>query len=482
MTVGLPIGLMLTLGLAVALLIAKGQWMFATVIVIAVPMAIVFLRYPFVAVIIWLLVVPFIQTTPTYASRYIFWLIHRAMIPLALAVTIISSWINRDKYRLPSLGRAELAAIAFMSLAVIWTLWERVTVTAKLILLYDRTFIPFLTYLLIQFTAPRDKDLKRLMPILWIVCVAECVIGIMSWYVPSLLPPAWLYFQGWRTSGTLDEPASYTIALVFCMLPLLQYSMHHRSNALRRLLLFTFGLGAGCVFLSFSRGSWLAGSLVGLVLLALYPKTMLRLCMGILIFVIILSISTGLVAPYSTWASERLEDKDTADARLGEAYASLRMIQARPFFGWGYENFDRYDNQFLTTEARGLLGNWDSTSHNTYLTIMAELGLVGFFLFIFPYFWWLFLTLKVLHRMPREGFWSWRLPILLWLTILFYVLVSSFIDMRFFNFSLTLPWLSLGLIAHIVRAYLQPGDIGAPAWAIRPVRSDSWLIDEDVDL
>ncbi|MDH5781405.1 MAG: hypothetical protein OEZ07_02410, partial [Dehalococcoidia bacterium] len=205
-TVGLPIGLLLILGPAIALLIARGQWMVAAATVIAVPVSVVFIRYPFAAIIVWLLVAPFVEVTPTSTIRYVYWLIHRATIPLALAMTIISSGINRDKHRLPPLGRAELAAVAFLALAAIWTLLEGFMIATKLVLFYDRLLIPFLTYLLIQFTAPRGKDLKHLMPILWIVCVAECVIGIMSWYVPSLLPPQWLYLQGERTTGTFDEP------------------------------------------------------------------------------------------------------------------------------------------------------------------------------------------------------------------------------------------------------------------------------------
>lgn len=470
-TVGLPVGLALTLGPAIALLIAMEQWILALAIVIVVPAVPIFIRYPFVAIPAWLLVSPFVQVTPTYTGRYIFWLVHRAIIPLALAVALVSRWVTRDKSRPLPLGRAELSQVVFLALVVISILLEDPISVAKLINVYDRILIPFLVYLLIQFTVPGERDLKRLMPALWVVCVAECVIGIMSWYVPHLVPPAWLTLQGQRTTGTFDEPAFYTIALNFGMLFLLQYGIHLPSNSLRRILFFTFALGAGGIFLSFSRGSWLAGLLVGLILLALYPKIMLRLYTGILVFVVILSISTGLLTSYSAWASERLEDKGTTDSRLGEARASLRMIQSKPLFGWGYENFDRYDSQFLSVEDEILLGYGESTSHNTFLTIIAEMGLVGFLIFHFPYFWWLVLNIRIIRRMPRDGFWSWRLLVLLWSVILFYVTVASFVDMRFSPFALTLTWLALGLIASIVRTYLQQDDVGAPAWAVRAARS-----------
>jgi len=71
-------------------------------------------------------------------------------------------------------------------------------------------------------------------------------------------------------------------------------------------------------------------------------------------------------------------------------------------------------------------------------------------LYAFPIAWWLGRTIKALPRLPKRGFWSQRLLITMWLAIGFYMLVAQAVDMRFFWFSHTVPWLTLGLIADMV--------------------------------
>jgi hypothetical protein len=86
------------------------------------------------------------------------------------------------------------------------------------------------------------------------------------------------------------------------------------------------------------------------------------------------------------------------------------------------------------------------------------LGLIGFFLYAFPFWYWLRRSLRVVRRLPREGFLSWRLLVMLWLAIGGHVVAASFMDMRFFAFSLTLWWMTLGLVAAVVYPYLDRSD------------------------
>jgi len=82
--------------------------------------------------------------------------------------------------------------------------------------------------------------------------------------------------------------------------------------------------------------------------------------------------------------------------------------------------------------------------------MLAETGAIGFLAYAFPVAWWLGHTIKALPRLPKRGFWSQRLLITMWLAIGFYMLVAQAVDMRFFWFSHTVPWLTLGLIADMV--------------------------------
>jgi O-antigen ligase len=144
------------------------------------------------------------------------------------------------------------------------------------------------------------------------------------------------------------------------------------------------------------------------------------------------------------------------------------MFQARPIFGWGYDTYNLYASQFIGSVGSIVFESYH-TSHNTYLTILAELGLPALLLYLTPVTWWLLLSLKVLPRMPRSGLCSWHLLALLWLLMLDHFIVSNFMDMIRFNlFGTTIWWMALGFIADLVYPRLKPGDIGAPQWASQP--------------
>jgi O-antigen ligase len=431
------------MGILAAYLLVEGEWSLVIVLIFVLPMTILIFKHPIAAVMIWLLLAPFLVTTETSAERMIYWLIHRALPPLTVGILGMSFLIRARKF--PRLSPAEFAMIGYIiatlfSIALVGTSPQRITYE-----FYDRVFSPMCLYLIIRLTAPGEREIRRFVPIFFFIGVSQAIIGILSWIAPQTLPHEWLRLDGQRTTGSLVSYSVYTTTIVFCSLFLLHTAFNSKPGLTRTLYLSFFLLSIFCVIISFSRGSWLAQIFVTLGLVYLYPKFTIR---WILIVVpVSLFIVEVLLADYLYDPAERLSEAQPALSRLPIALASYRMFEAKPVFGWGYGNFNYYDRRFQERVLDLVNARKDHSSHNLYLATLAEQGLVGLTLFLAPAIWWLFQTIAARKRVPSQGFLSRNLIFLLWLVILNHFVVNNFSHMRI-EFGLGMWWFTLALIAN----------------------------------
>jgi len=450
----------IVLGILEAYLVVNGNWQVAFGILVLLPGFIFLHKYPWLALAIWLILDPFLLLTVTGAERRVYWIIHRAVPVLAVMVILVSSALQIKKRQLPKLGWIELAMAGYLCLSIfsVWTSNEDPLATTYL--LYDRVFIPMCLYLVARFTITDEQSLKRLLPVMFFISISQAAIGILSWSFPGLLPPEWLTKQG-RTTGSLVNPSVYTATITFTGLLVLHAALSKDDNSsterklgrgrfFQAISIITFCIVIYCIFISFSRASWVAGILVLLGLFPLYPKFMTKLSFVGLCAIALLG--GWLLSSQIQWAQERLnsaESERSALSRLPVFYAAYRMFQLKPVFGWGYGNFDQYDRQFQARVADLANDNKDHASHNLYLTTVAEQGIVGLALYMAPVVGLFIATLKVFPKLPKSGFWSRKLLIIFWFVILSFFIVNNFSNMRVV-FGLGMWWITLGLIANLV--------------------------------
>jgi O-antigen ligase len=462
-SIALPLLLGFGLGLPLAFSIVQGQWFGALALALLVPAAVLLISYPWIAIIVWLLLMPFIPTNNI--SPVILWVIHRSVIPLALIIIILARMLRIKKYPPVHWMAAEATIVMYLVFAVASILFTRSAPQLYLYELYDKAFVPFAAYGLIRLSSPREQDLKRLIPVMLIVYLGEIVMGFWARYASQSLPPLWTFERiGKRMSGTFNNPNFYAYLMVLLMAFLFHYAMNHTNKILRTFLVILFGLGIVCIFLTFTRACWLAGILVLLGLALLYPRPIFSLTLAV--GAIMLVLSTTVLASEFRIAFQRLITEDTVNSRLVLAHAGEQMFLAKPLLGWGYTSYDLYDWQFMERVGDAAPRAWDiqiGTSHDTYLTILAETGMVGFSFYFFPVLWWLIRTIKTWRHLPKRGFWSWRLLVIMWLSIVAYLSIGTIIDMRFSWFSLGTFWLTLGLIGNLEQTSLNPlSNRGAP--------------------
>lgn len=454
---GLPVRVLLVLvagvlGLTAAFLTVNGTWQFAVVVIAAIPAAIILHRYPFAALLIWMLLTPFLVTVQTSVDRQVFWLIHRALPPAAVVLVVVSSMLRVTRRTLPSLGLAEAAMFGYVLVSLAGILVLSRTPSASIIHFYDRVIAPMFLYLLVRLLRPGEEAFRWLVPVAVFVVVSQLVIGTLSWVAPQVLPGHWLNLVGIRTTGSLRHPSVYSTALTFFGLILLHVA-HTRPHGLARTV-FTllFALTVVGIFMTFSRGSWLGGLIVMIGLFRLYPRVVVPiLAVGLAIMMVLL---TGPLSAYLEYANERLSATDSALSRLPVYYAAAQMFEARPLFGWGYLNFDLYDREYQSRVGDLVNPAKDHTSHNEYLTILAEQGITGLALFLTPALWWLLRSVRALRHMPPDGLWSRRLLLILWLALLHYLAVSSFSDIEVV-YGTGLWWVTLGLTGSIAAGAVE---------------------------
>ncbi|MEK7653599.1 MAG: O-antigen ligase family protein [Patescibacteria group bacterium] len=208
------------------------------------------------------------------------------------------------------------------------------------------------------------------------------------------------------------------------------------------------------LFFSFSRSAWLAAGVGYLIFIIVktrrrlvstaekkYVEThgnaSLRGLVKITVYLIVIAVILFFIyQPLVTTRftqTERLEIKSSAErvASLGEAG---QTIKENWLLGVGVGNYTYHQYQ----KNPGQPAFAYQPAHNLYLLIFSELGVVGFIIFIFLYFYIFITSLKILKNNP--------VPFILVVTLL----IAGLFDHYFWTsyFGLVFFWLVLAIILH----------------------------------
>ncbi|MFP3914642.1 MAG: O-antigen ligase family protein [Actinomycetota bacterium] len=450
---GLPAVALGVLGVALAGLvvafISVGMWYLSVVVLVAGPAFYLLNRYPFVGVMVWVAIAPLLMAGEGGVERRIYWLIHRALPVGTLLVILVARWIGVRKDRFPKLGWPEAMIGGYLLLTVISIAYRSLDTVATYIYMYDHVLVPLCVYMLVRLLAPKDEDFRRMMPVIVFLLISQALIGALGWIAPEVLPGSWNNRES-RATGTLRHPNVYGVTLLFAGLYLAHYGQQVRDRpGLRRVTLLLFGGAVVMAVATLSRATWLATFVVLAGMLLIYRRPTRRLLVGLAAPVLVVGLLGGVFSDAAQVLGQRLfseTSEESALARLPVVVASLRMIENRPLFGWGYENFDRYDQSFQSSIQGLYVPDKDHASHNLFLTLGAESGLIGLFLYIGPALWWLARSPSGMRHLPSSGFRSRKLVQILWLALAAQVIVYNFSNLRV-AFGLGVWWLTVGLLA-----------------------------------
>ncbi len=192
-----------------------------------------------------------------------------------------------------------------------------------------------------------------------------------------------------RARGPMLQSVRLGVSLLACLAPLIVYTIWLRP--LKRVSWGVFltiapVLGAG-VMLTLTRSVWMGLGLIVVLLtwLCMHGIPRRAAIVGMLFAALAIVIVKGddLVAFKREYSAA--ETRESTYMRAAFAYVSLAMFQDRPVMGFGFNQFQVYNRPYLADRSTDI--RMESirgyVHHNSYLSLLVDLGIVGFGLYAF---------------------------------------------------------------------------------------------------
>jgi O-antigen ligase len=294
------------------------------------------------------------------------------------------------------LAGVDLLLLAFLALVAISTLVAGATEETKmagsplwrLVVAY---IFPTMVYFVARQSALGESRVGMLHGFLAVLGIYLGLTGIAEmtgqwWLVfPRYIADAEIGLHFGRARGPMVQSVSYGLYLGICAVATLLWAQRFgRPGKLALWLLVPLPLAAAA--LTLTRSVWLGTALALLVWAAFVLKDWVR---KLVLFGAIGAAAVVLAANFDKLAAFEREGtaadtRSSAESRASFAYVSWRMFQDRPLFGFGFGQFPEAKLPYLDDRTTSL--NLELirplAHHNTYLSVLVELGLVGLALFL----------------------------------------------------------------------------------------------------
>jgi O-antigen ligase len=253
------------------------------------------------------------------------------------------------------------------------------------------------------------RSLKWILIAIMTTGVLQALIGIYEARVRGTGPLGFQLSSGvYRAYGTFEQPNPFAgfiglvlpiaVVLTFYYIMRTAYStlqnVHYASRITHYALLMTYAiitlLLAAALYLSFSRGAWLAAVAAFGAMIVFAPR---RLWIGLGLVVVAIGLLIGLSSSglLPEAINQRLADAGelfqlhdvrgmlindvnySLIERQAHWQAALNMLNDQPWTGVGFSNYQVVYDQYRLLNWPMALGH----AHNIYLNVAAELGLIG---------------------------------------------------------------------------------------------------------
>ncbi len=253
---------------------------------------------------------------------------------------------------------------------------------------------PTFLFLLIRHSEIRPKTLWPAVVIILTFGVYLSLTAVLeitkqwSLVFPSFIGDPTLGIHFGRARGPMLQSVRLGMCLNFCLVvlwvfPIWLYARQRWAWLLAACLTPLFMLA---ILLTYTRSIWMgAGAIVVILLATLLRGKARTLGLGSLVFSV--AIGGVLVGPNLVAFKREYGEAETLEStrmRGAFAYVSMEMFKDRPLAGFGFNQFQVHNRPYLddrTTNIR-LESIRGYVHHNSYLSLLVDLGLVGALLFV----------------------------------------------------------------------------------------------------
>jgi len=246
--------------------------------------------------------------------------------------------------------------------------------------------VPYAAYFFAKNLVTTNREIRQLLLALVILLVYYNITSIAEkFHIDMLIWPRYILAGGefWgRSNGPFGHAALFG-TIIGMMIPInLYFIATTRNRSLKALLVLSLMMGFAGLYFTYTRGSWLAGIMALMTTAFLNRRHFLKIVLPVLVvapFVAFMFLGLG----RDTMLQSRVENEDTLGSRFGTWVTAVKVWQANPVFGVGFNQYRNVLDDYVAPLDLPIIGVVTVSQfrhnppHDIYIAFLAETGIVG---------------------------------------------------------------------------------------------------------
>ncbi len=378
----------------------------------------------------------------------------RVLVLMAVVLVLIPALAFKRK--VPRLGLWVMLYIGGQAISYAMTLLWGGHVSPDLVILLNSFLIPMALYWLTKVVI---TSRRRIVQLFYALIIASVMISLSGIYEQvfnlqeSPFPLAtgtasgerYLDVPGGRAAGVIGNPAIYGVLVTVGLLTSICCFHESKRKSHKSLLAASILLLSYSVVVSYTRSAWIA-SILSLIVAQFFIKSLAKWLLQLFLVGIFAAAFYLLVVGDTDFLNspifqDRILNEQNLTGRVDRGIFAWDLVLERPIFGWGAGSLNYYTGKQFPQ------GGFDS-SHNTYLTMLVDGGLLLFGAFIVLVAFWLLQAWSV---------WQLSLPWTLernvlgaMLGIMLLFLISGLaLELKYFGYFSALFWIAGAILERL---------------------------------